>query len=497
MGDQKYIKNGDSGRNAIETRLFIDNEFVLPKAGKAFQLVDPATNQATVWVSEADKDDVDRAVAAAQRALGPWSSRAGLDRATFLLKLADLLERDNHILARLEAMSMGRPVSSYAEGFGAARYCRYVAGLVPNVRGESSLVTEGFINITLRQPYGVCAAITPWNAPITMLTFKVAPCVGAGNTLVVKTSEKAPLTSLHFAKLVREAGFPAGVVNILSGFGEPCGAALAAHMDVRKISFTGSVAAGRAVKLAATRSNLKEVTLELGGKSPMVVFDDANVVRAAEAAARTTTFNSGQACTSCQRVYVHRAVVQQFRDLVVDKTRQLGTNATPGSHPLDTTTKHGPHPDQKQFDHIMKYISAAQSSQCEILLGGKREGTRGFFIEPTIIFEPDEHSPMMREEIFGSVLCISTFTDEDDVFRRANDSEYGLYASVFTRDLARALRAAKRFEAGNVGLNVASPFQTQDMPFNGWKQSGSGKELGKTCVEDWTETKTCYMSLET
>lgn len=370
-----------------------------------------------------------------------------------------------------------------------------MAGKATDIQGESSLQTAGFLNVTIRQPYGVCAAITPWNAPVTMMTFKMAPAIIAGNTIVIKSSEKAPLTSLCVAQLIKDAGFPPGVVNILSGSGVPCGSSLALHPRIRKISFTGSVKAGKAILEAAAKTNLKKVTLELGGKSPLVIFEDADIEKAADAAARSILLNSGQACIASSRVYIAETILQSFSECLVDKLRTLGSNPEQGNDPTQKTTRRGPQATETQYKTIMGYLNEAKKSNYDIIYGGEREGCKGFFIQPTVILKPPEESRVMKEEIFGPVICLQTFSEENDVMERANDSEYGLYASVFTRDIQRALRVAKRFESGNVGVNVSSPMMTHDMPFGGFKQSGMGKELGVYSVKEWTEVKTIYIAL--
>ncbi|KIW76448.1 hypothetical protein Z517_11194 [Fonsecaea pedrosoi CBS 271.37] len=479
----------------VETRLFINNEFVEAKDGKTFPVINPATEEIFQHVSEASAADVDLAVSAAEAAFPAWSALGGFQRAAYFYKLADLVEQSNSKLALIEASSMGRPVGTYTEGLASARFLRYMAGKATDVQGTSSTQTPGFLNLTLREPYGVCAAITPWNAPVTMLMFKMAPALIAGNTLVVKSSEKAPLTSLYVASLARAAGFPPGVLNVLSGFGTPCGAALASHMKIRKISFTGSVRTGKAIKEAAAKSNLKMVTLELGGKSPLVIFEDADLDKAAEAAAKSILLNSGQACIASTRVYVAKTAMEAFCQKFVQSLKDLGANPSSGNDPRVPGTRRGPQATQSQFESILSYIKEAERSGYGIIAGGKREGQRGFFVEPTIIYEPDEQSRVMREEIFGPVACVKGFETEEDVIRRANDSEFGLYASVYTKDISRALRVGRAFESGTVGINCTSPMMTHDMPFGGVKQSGEGRELGKTAVDDWTQLKTMYIAM--
>lgn len=326
------------------------------------------------------------------------------------------------------------------------------------------------------------------------LTAKMAPCLISGNTLVAKLSEKAPLTGLFIAKLIKAAGFPPGVVNILNGMGVGCGSVLASHMEVRKLSFTGSVGSGKAVKRAAADSNLKNVSLELGGKSPLIVFEDADLDKAALAAAKSILGNSGQQCVASSRVYVQSSISEEFKDRLVIAIREGGSNQD-GNNPLSSKTKRGPQADKAQFDRIMSYLADVESSGGKVITGGKREGDKGYYIQPTIVYQPDERSNIMQEEIFGPIQCVSTFETEEEVLERANDTEFGLYASVFTNDLARALRIAKSSEAGSVGVNVASPFMLFDMPFGGWKSSGDGVEFSTHGLNMWTQLKTVYMAL--
>jgi aldehyde dehydrogenase (NAD+) len=324
-----------------------------------------------------------------------------------------------------------------------------------------------------------------------MFINKVGPALAAGNTLVLKSSEKAPLVALVVGRLCQEIGLPNGVLNILSGFGRPCGEAIAKHMEIRKVSFTGSVATGKAIKKAAAESNLKNVTLELGGKSPLVVFDDADLSRVIPAAAFSILVNSGQACIASSRVYVHQVIADKFIEGMKETMTQIGL----AGNPMVTDTRRGPQADKIQFDRIMGYFDYARDQGIDIPLGGKRIGSQGYFVEPTIIANAPEDSKVMREEIFGPVVCINTFTDEEEVLKRANGTEMGLYASVFTRDISRALRLAKKLEAGTVGVNCTSPTTALDMPFGGWKQSGDGREFTKHSAESWTELKSVLIAL--
>ncbi|KAI1614977.1 aldehyde dehydrogenase [Exophiala viscosa] len=475
----------------IENRLFINGEFVPSISGKKFDIINPNTEKFAASVYEGGAEDVDVAVEAAKEALPAWSALGAAERGAWLNKLADAIEKNIDEIGYLDAISMGRPYIGDAMAAYAGYFLRYFASKALDVHGESSLNTAGMVNVTFRQPYGVCGAIIPWNMPLLVLICKVGPALAGGNTLVLKTSEKAPLSCLVVARLCKEIGLPKGVLNILSGFGRPCGEAIAKHMDIRKLSFTGSVTTGRAIKKAAADSNLKNVTLELGGKSPLVIFDDADLAKAVPAAAFSILSNSGQACIASSRVYVHANVADTFLEAMKTTMAKIG-------QPGDATaagTSRGPQADKMQFDQVMSYMSYAKEQGLDIRLGGNRIGSTGYFIEPTIIANAPEESKVVKEEIFGPVVVINTFTDEADVLKRANDTEYGLYASVFTKDISRAMRFAKALEAGSVGVNCTSPTVAIDMPFGGYKQSGEGRELSKHCLDEWTEVKSVYISL--
>lgn len=368
---------------------------------------------------------------------------------------------------------------------------RYFASKAMDIQGDSSLNTANFVNMTWRQPFGVCGAIIPWNVPLTTFIQKVGPALAAGNTIVLKSSERSPLSVLVVGRLAAEIGLPKGVLNILSGYGRPCGEALARHMDVRKISFTGSVIAGRAIKKASAESNLKNVTLELGGKSPLVIFEDADIAKAAPAAALSILCNSGQACIASSRVYVHADIAKDFIEAMKTAMTEMGRSGDA----VVEGTKRGPQADKEQFNRVMSYVDHAKETGIEMPIGGRREGTKGYFIEPTMAINVPEDNKLMTDEIFGPFVCVNTFTDEADVLRLANDSEFGLYASVYTRDISRALRIAKQLEAGSIGVNCTSPMLALDMPFGGFKQSGEGRELSKYATDYWTEVKSVFISL--
>ncbi|OQV09350.1 hypothetical protein CLAIMM_13480 [Cladophialophora immunda] len=309
--------------------------------------------------------------------------------------------------------------------------------------------------------------------------------------MVLKTSEKSPLSCLVVARCMKEIGFPRGVLNILSGFGRPCGEAIAKHMDIRKLAFTGSTATGKAIKKVAAESNLKNVTVELGGKSPLIIFEDADLAQAAADAAFSITVVSGQACMANSRVYVEESRAREFLDLIKAEINKIGTSGDP----LATGTLRGPQADRVQYERILSFLDLAREEKLEVALGGDRENKTGYYIQPTVIYNAPDQSRLVKEEIFGPVLCLFTFTDEAEVLRRANDTEYGLYASVYTRDIKRALRVSKKLQAGTVGVNVTSPTTSLDLPFGGWKESGEGRELGKHALDSWTEVKTVLIRM--
>ncbi|OPB42775.1 hypothetical protein A0O28_0084110 [Trichoderma guizhouense] len=421
----------------IETRLFINGEFTPSIRGKIFKLINPATDKLTAEIYEGGAEDVDLAVQSAKNAFPAWAEAEASDRQCILQKLADLVEQHAAQFAYLDAISMGKPLSTYIDHTLAVATIRYFAGKAYDVHGITSLGSKDHLNISLRQPYGVTGAIIPWNVPLVMLAFKVAPALMAGNTMVLKSSERAPLSPLLFARLAKEAGLPPGVLNVLSGFGNPCGDAIARHMEIRKISFTGSHATGKIVQRAAAESNLKVCTLELGGKSPLIVFEDADLEKAAAAAAFSITFNSGQICMASNILKIMGKI----------------------GDPLETTTTFGPQADRQQYDNISKALQKAADDGLEFILGGRPLEGKGCFIPPAVVLHPPEQSDIMKKEIFG------------------------------------AIRIAKGFEAGAVGVNTASPYYSQDLPLGGYKSSGSGRELGQEGLESWTEVKSVYIDL--
>ncbi|KAJ5746702.1 hypothetical protein N7520_011884 [Penicillium odoratum] len=470
---------------SFETRLFINGKFVNSSDGGTFPLISPTTNEKFAEVSEATEDDANAAVAAAKAAFPAWSALSPRERGSYLKKLASLCFEAHSELAELEALSMGRPVSGYFESFAASDALNHYAESGYQALGTSSVNTPGFVNMTLRQPYGVVAAIIPWNVPVLFLINKAAPALMTGNTVVVKSSEKAPLTSAKIATLIEKVGFPPGVFNIISGHGQISGNVLSHHMDVRVISFTGSGRTGRLIQAAAAKSNLKNVILELGGKSPAVIFEDADIEKAVKETKHSIQWNSGQVCMANSRIYVQESIASTFIDLFHKSFADVQSG-----DPLLPDTNHGPQADEMQFKQVQAYIKEAKTVG-RMTLGDEPSGHQtGFFVQPTVFLETPENTRVMKEEIFGPVVHINTFRDEEEVIAKANDTEFGLYASVYTNDISRALRMVKKFESGTVGVNCTSPTSAHDMPFGGYKASGIGREGWTVSMDNYLETKT-------
>ncbi|EXL69416.1 hypothetical protein FOPG_14631 [Fusarium oxysporum f. sp. conglutinans race 2 54008] len=449
-----------------ETRLFINGEFSAASDGGTFPLNSPLTRETVALVSEATVKDTNRAVAAAKAASLAWAGLSVHERGAYMNNLASLIAESEKELASLEAVSMGRPISGYWDAKAAVKKLQYFATAGWNGQGRTSLNTPGF------------------NVPVYVFINKIAPAIAAGNTVVLKSSEKAPLTSAKLAGLIKKAGFPPGVINVLSGHGHISGATLASHMDVRLITFTGSGRTGRLIREAATKSNMKNVVLELGGKTPAVIFDDADLERAAKETFHSIQWNSGQACMANSRVYVHASVAERFLALFKEcaKDVRLGD-------PLNPEVNHGPQADIAQYDIVKKYFEMGNQDG-KLVLGGVPEDTAGYFIQPTIFVETPESARIMRDEVFGPTVNINIFTDEDEVIRMANDTEFGLYSAIYTRDIDRAMRFARASEAGTVAINCTSPTGAFDLPFGGYKGSGIAREGIHDSLDNYLETKT-------
>ena len=475
------------------TQLLIGGKFQDAVSGKTFPTINPATEEVITSVAEADAPDVDAAVKAARAAFNhkSWRNMAARDRAKLLWKIGDLIMKNHEELARLESIDNGKPLfeSRFVDIPSAAETFHYYAGWCTKIEGETIPVAGNFFNYTMREPYGVCGIITPWNFPLLMVAWKLAPALACGNTAVVKIAEETPLTGLWLGQLCQEAGIPDGVVNILPGFGETAGRALVAHPDVDKISFTGSTAVGKEIMRSAA-DTLKKVSLELGGKSPNIVFADADLDAAAKGAMNGIFYGKGEVCAAGSRLLVEESAHDQLLEKILTRARQL----EPGD-PLNIKTRLGALVSRTQMERVLGYIETGMREGASPALTGGRAGEKGFFVKPAIF---DRVAPEMRiaqEEIFGPVLSAITFKGADDLIEKANATVYGLAAAVWTRDIAKAHRTVRQLQAGTVWINSYNMLSEQS-PFGGYKQSGFGRELGKHGIDLYTQVKSVWVSLD-
>ncbi|KAJ6000843.1 hypothetical protein N7481_001252 [Penicillium waksmanii] len=478
---------GVQGRQiTVPTGLFIHNEFVPSTTGQTLPVENPTTGESLGTISAAGPDDINRAVQSSKSGFDTWKSVSGPAKARFLLKLADLIEQDAQTLASLEAVDAG---TLYTDSIGlnipqAVGCLRYYAGWADKMDGKS-LEMDGGIAYTHREPIGVCAAIVPWNAPLMITIWKLAPALAAGNALIIKSSELSPLYAQRLAELVKQAGIPAGVVNIVTGEGASAGQSLSEHMEVRKLAFTGSSVAGRKIMQAASRTNLKKVSLELGGKGPSIVFDDCDFENALFWTRIGITANNGQICAAGSRIYVQDGIYDRF----IEAYKQAAANApTVAGNPLETSTTKGPVVSCAQHQKVLDYIRQGKQSGARLLFGGEQIGSKGYFVQNTAFADVPDDATIMREEIFGPVASIAKFSTEEDVIAKANDSLHGLSAAVFTNDISRAHRVTKSLESGQVTVN-AWAMLSPNVPFGGVKESGFGRDMGEEALEGWTTVK--------
>ncbi|PIO63434.1 aldehyde dehydrogenase family protein [Teladorsagia circumcincta] len=471
------------------TKLFINNEWVDAVSKKTFETINPATGKVITSVAEADKADVDKAVKAASDAFrlgSPWRRMDAAQRGVLMHKLADLMERDRAYLASLETLDNGKPYAvAYNADLPLSINCiRYYAGWADKYHGKTIPIAGDHFTYTRHEPVGVCGQIIPWNFPLLMQSWKFGPALAMGNTVVMKPAEQTPLTALHVASLVKEAGFPAGVVNLVPGFGPTAGVAVASHHDIDKVAFTGSTEIGRIVMQEAAYSNIKKVTLELGGKSPNIIFADADLDESVHQAHHGLFFNQGQCCCAGSRVFVEGKIYDDFvaRSKALAEKKKLGD-------PFDLSTEQGPQVNREQLETIARYVDSGKKEGAQLVTGGKKWGDKGYFFEPTIFANVEDKMTIAQEEIFGPVMSIIRFDSMEDLVHIANNTVYGLAAAVMTKDLDKALHVANNIRAGTVWVNCFDVIDAA-APFGGYNQSGIGRELGEYALEAYTEVKT-------
>lgn len=475
-------------------RLLINGEWCEAQSGKTFDVVNPATETKMGTVSEADKADVDIAVRAARRAFetGPWKKMNARDRGRILMKLAGLCEKYKDELAEMETSNNGKPISETqnADLPLTIETFEYYAGLADKIHGDTIPVAGNFFNYTLREPAGVVGQIIPWNFPLLMAAWKLGPALATGCTVVMKPAEQTPLTCLRLGELLLEAGLPPGVVNILPGYGPTAGAAIAMHPDVDKVAFTGSTEVGRLVMKMAAESNLKRVSLELGGKAPNIVFADCDLDAAVKGAMEGIFFNQGEVCCAGSRLFVENKI----HDAFVSKLKERAERLVVGD-PMDPKTQMGAQVSEEQFKKILGYIEKGKADGAKLVTGGAPAAKKGYFLKPTVFDGVGDQMTIAQEEIFGPVVSTLTFKDADEIVQRANNTIYGLSAGIWTRDIGRAHRLAKEIKAGTIWMNCYNVFDAAS-PFGGFKQSGFGRELGKYALELYTQVKSVWVNLE-
>ncbi|EON67355.1 hypothetical protein W97_06608 [Coniosporium apollinis CBS 100218] len=480
-------------KDNLPKQLFINNEYVESKNSAKLTLNNPKDGSLVADdVALAGEQDVDAAVAAAEKAFPAWKKMAPTQRRDIMMKLASLIEENGKALAELTRITLGAPYGSFGafETGLAAEAFKYNAGWIDKFAGQSFPQEDGFLKIVRNEPLGVTAGIVPWNGPLGTVGLKAAPALATGNCFILKPSEKTPFASLALGPLIKEAGFPPGVFQVLSGDGST-GALLASHMKIRKVSFTGSIPTGKKIQEMAAKSNLKRVTLELGGKSPAVVFDDCNLENAVTWTANAITANTGQVCFAASRVYVQEGIYDKFiegyKKAMQDKAKVIGD-------PDDEGTVLGPLVDEAQFKRVSGFIERGQKGQGKLLTGGSRVGDKGFYIEPTVFTDVDINSEIHNQEIFGPVSVVRSFKTEEEIIALSNSTSFGLMAGVFTQDINKALRVASDFDSGMVGVNCVS-LMMMTAPFGGSKESGIGRECGEYALRAFTEPKTIMINL--
>ncbi|CAH8261712.1 unnamed protein product [Arabidopsis lyrata] len=476
------------------TKLFINGQFLDAASGKTFETIDPRNGEVIAKIAEGDKEDVDLAVKAARHAFdhGPWPRMTGFERAKLINKFADLIEENIEELAKLDAVDAGKlfQLGKFADIPATAGHFRYNAGAADKIHGETLKMTrQSLFGYTLKEPIGVVGNIIPWNFPSIMFATKVAPAMAAGCTMVVKPAEQTSLSALFYAHLSKEAGIPDGVLNIVTGFGSTAGAAIASHMDIDKVSFTGSTDVGRKIMQAAATSNLKKVSLELGGKSPLLIFNDADIDKAADLALLGCFYNKGEICVASSRVFVQEGIY----DKVVEKLVEKAKDWTVGD-PFDSTARQGPQVDKRQFEKILSYIEHGKNEGATLLTGGKAIGDKGYFIEPTIFADVTEEMKIYQDEIFGPVMSLIKFKTVEEGIKWANNTKYGLAAGILSQDIDLINTVSRSIKAGIIWVNCYFGFDL-DCPYGGYKMSGNCRESGMDALDNYLQTKSVVMPL--
>jgi betaine-aldehyde dehydrogenase len=473
-------------------QMYVNGEWVESKSNKTFPVYDPATEEVIAQVPDSNGDDVNRAVAAAKSAFedGPWTSTTAQERGRVLFRLAEKIRQNAPQLAELEARNCGKPIVEAEYDINDVATCfEYYGGLATKVLGYVNPVPDNAVSLSLKEPVGVAGQIIPWNYPLMMAAWKLAPALAAGCTCVLKPAEQTPLTALEMANWLADVGLPPGVVNIITGFGESCGAPLVQHPDVNKIAFTGSAAVGKIIVKQAA-DTVKRVTLELGGKSPNIFFADADFEAAIDGALFGVFINQGEVCSAGSRILVQKPIYKKFVDAMTEKTKKITLGP-----PLERETKMGPLVSKEQYERVRSYQDIGKS-EGKLAAGGGRPAkfAKGYYVEPTIFYDVDNSARIAREEIFGPVAAVIPFEDEKDAVKIANDTPYGLAAAVWTRDIFKVFRAVKALKAGIVWVNHMQPTYVE-APWGGYKQSGFGRELGPWGIEEYLETKQVHINL--
>ncbi|KAI6152434.1 aldehyde dehydrogenase [Pisolithus tinctorius] len=481
------------GEVSFSTGLFINGEFVDGSNGTTVDVVNPTNGKVITSVSEGTPKDVDLAVEAGEKAFETtWGlNYPGNKRGLLLNKLASLMEEHTDELAALEALDNGKAFNiARSRDVASAISCvRYFSGWADKISGRVIETNEERFTYTRHEPIGVVGQIIPWNFPLLMFAWKIAPALATGNTVVLKPSEFTPLSAIRICHLAKEAGFPPGVLNVVTGYGNTVGSAISSHMRIHKVAFTGSTVVGRKIMEAAAKSNLKNVTLELGGKSPNIIFNDADLEEAVSWSMLGIFYNHGQSCLAGSRIFVQEGIYDEFLKCFTEKSRSIKVG-----DPFAPDTFQGPQVSKIQYDRIMGYIDSGKKEGAKIHIGGERHGSEGYFIQPTIFLDTKPDMRIVKEEIFGPVSVVIKFKDEEDVVRQANDTLYGLAAAVFTKDVNRAITTAHKIKAGTLWANfygVTSP----NVPFGGFKQSGIGREMGEYALNNYTEVKAIHVNL--